>query len=145
MLFRSTWYRNESTVAPYTQTAVPAIVTGRYPGGPGVLPTATEHPDSLFTLLGGTYHTNVHEASETLCPRSICANRSVAGSSGGWRGLVGSTARLWQQFASPDRREINFIFDEDAATRNSLASGRTFVASLRPSRGPVLEIGRAHV
>lgn len=135
----STWFRNETTVAPYTQTAVPAILTGRFPQDPGALPTSTAHPDNLFTLLGGTYRPNVHEASETMCPRSICPNRTVAGSTGGWRGLVSSTAELWQQFASPSRREVNFIFDEDAATRNSLASGRAFVASLRPARGPVLD------
>ncbi len=27
----ATWYRNETTVAPYTEAAVPAILTGEFP------------------------------------------------------------------------------------------------------------------
>ena len=54
------WYRNNTTVAPHTTTAVPAILTGRYPNDSGV-PIAAEYPHNIFTLLGKQYRMNVHE------------------------------------------------------------------------------------
>jgi hypothetical protein len=66
-----TWFRNATTVADYTQWAVPAILTGRDPR-PEALPTAADHPDSLFTTLARTHHVEAVEAITRLCPRAIC-------------------------------------------------------------------------
>ena len=66
----STWYRNAASVADYTQLAVPAILTGKNPTA-GVMQVASEHPDNLFTLLGGSYRLNVFEALTDLC-RAPC-------------------------------------------------------------------------
>jgi hypothetical protein len=83
----ATWYRNASTVADYTTHAVPAVLTGRYPNAtdrPGKtdpkadmtawigMPTAREHPDNLFTVLGEHYRLKVHETVTSLCPESLC-------------------------------------------------------------------------
>src|SRR4051794_21846959 len=51
----STWYRNTTTVAPYTQIAVPAILTGQYPHAAYPVSNAVAFPQSIFTLLGGAY------------------------------------------------------------------------------------------
>ena len=51
----STWYRDTTTVADVTQLAIPAILTGRYPRPSRQVPTAADHPHSLFTLLAGRY------------------------------------------------------------------------------------------
>ncbi len=64
----STWYRNATSVAPATQVAVPAILTGRYPDNPRAIPTASVYPENLFTLLGDTYNINAHENLESLNP-----------------------------------------------------------------------------
>jgi hypothetical protein len=66
-----TWFRNATTVSDYTQWAVPAILTGRYPR-PNALPTAADHPDSLFTMLARTHHVEGVEAITKLCPQAIC-------------------------------------------------------------------------
>ena len=48
----STWYRNATAVADFTDRALPALLTGDTPD-PTAAPIAADHPDSLFTLLGG--------------------------------------------------------------------------------------------
>ena len=65
----ATWYRNTTTVHEWTTGAVPAILTGKRPGG---LPLFLDHPDNLFTLLGGSYDLNVHESQTHLCPPELC-------------------------------------------------------------------------
>ncbi len=67
----STWYRNATTVADFTGQAVPAMVTGERPQ-PGAIPTAADHPESLFTLLGGKYTFDVTEPVTDVCPQRFC-------------------------------------------------------------------------
>ena len=68
----ATWYRNATTISDHTTDAVPAVLTGRYPG-PDALPTATDNPHNLFTLLGGAYSLqNVTEPATDLCPSRLC-------------------------------------------------------------------------
>jgi Sulfatase len=78
----STWYRNATTVADFTERAVPALLTGKNPDK-GALPIAADHPDSLFTLLGGRYSFDVTEPVTDVCPQSLCpdeaSNREPAG------------------------------------------------------------------
>ncbi|MGA7397915.1 MAG: sulfatase-like hydrolase/transferase [Solirubrobacterales bacterium] len=68
---RSDWYRNTVTNASYTAIAVPAIQTGKVPDR-SLLPTAADHPENLFTLLGGSYEVHAVEPITQLCPPSIC-------------------------------------------------------------------------
>jgi hypothetical protein len=67
----STWYRNATTVHDYTFWAVPAILTGMRPRNEQ-LPVLADHPENLFTLLGGSYHINAFESVTRLCPASLC-------------------------------------------------------------------------
>ena len=66
-----TWYRNATTVHQSSSAAVPAILTGRVPPKDS-LPVVGDHPENLFSLLGGAYTLNVQEAVTALCPRSSC-------------------------------------------------------------------------
>ena len=68
---QSTWYRNATTVSDYTQWAVPAIVSGRYPA-PRSLPIASDHPETLFTLLGSSHAVQAQEPISRLCPPTVC-------------------------------------------------------------------------
>jgi Sulfatase len=65
----ATWYRNATTVHEWTTGAVPSILTGTRPRG---LPLFLDHPNNLFTLLGGTYDLNVYESQTHLCPPELC-------------------------------------------------------------------------
>jgi hypothetical protein len=67
----ATWYRNATTVHEWTSAAVPAILTGRLPED-DELPLYLDHPDNLFTLLGGSYRLNVMESQTHLCPQELC-------------------------------------------------------------------------
>ena len=65
------WYRNATTVHDFTRWAVPSIVSGKYPRD-RALPSAIDHPDTLFTLLGATHRLEVSEAVTSLCPERLC-------------------------------------------------------------------------
>jgi hypothetical protein len=67
----SRWFRNATSVSDGTVHAVPAILTGRYPKE-GMLATASQQPDNLFTLVGGSYTVHAHEPVTSLCPPAIC-------------------------------------------------------------------------
>jgi len=69
----STWFRNATTVSHSTTKAVPAIMTGIRPQ-PNKLPIFADHPDSIFTLLGGSYRMNVVESQTALCPKQLCGD-----------------------------------------------------------------------
>lgn len=70
----STWYRNATSPADVTTQAVPSILTGS-PPETGSLPIASDLPENLFTLLGGSYRLAVHEAATELCPEDLCDAR----------------------------------------------------------------------
>ena len=72
----ATWYRNATTVADYTERAVPALLTGDRPDR-SALPIASDHPESLFTLLGGSYRFDVTEPVTDVCPAQLCPEESA--------------------------------------------------------------------
>jgi hypothetical protein len=67
----ATWYRNATTVSNSTLYAVPSLLTGRMPEEERNA-DARSHPESLFTLLGGTYEVEAVEPMTRLCPASFC-------------------------------------------------------------------------
>jgi hypothetical protein len=67
------WFRNATTVSDYTRWAVPAILTGRR-ARPDAVPTAADHPDTLFSFLGRTHRLEVIEAATGMCPRGLCVD-----------------------------------------------------------------------
>ena len=65
------WYPRATTVHASTTQAVPAILTGLHPRQ-GQLPTLTDHPTNLFTLLGERYSIRAAEQATRLCPVRYC-------------------------------------------------------------------------
>src|SRR5438093_13366978 len=69
----STWYRSATTVQWLTEVAVPAIFTGILPAPhKKLLPIYSDHPNNIFTLLGGSYNIEGVESITHMCPASIC-------------------------------------------------------------------------
>jgi hypothetical protein len=66
----STWFRNDSAVSMLTHSAVPAILTGKYPTE-WYSPTMRDYPQNLFTLLEDKYRMHVFETVTRLAPRSV--------------------------------------------------------------------------
>ena len=114
----STWYRNATAVAGLTSSAMPAMLTGRYPAEDR-LPVASQYPSNLFTLLSRSYRyqLRVFEGTTQLCPPSICPDAKRPGPGegvggqdpriqGGLRGVLRDSAGAWARIASPrDRRQ----------------------------------------
>lgn len=137
----STWYRNDTSVAPFTEQAVPALLTGNYPSDPGTVPIASEYPDSIFRLLGGAYRMNVHESITHLCAGAVCpqtGNAEGAGLLRSMKRLLVDTGELWSDFASPERRQRAAFSPPDSLPPQT-AQARQFVASLQPSDVPTFD------
>jgi hypothetical protein len=129
----SHWYRNSTTVAPFTEAAVPALLTGDEPPSQDALPSFTTYPHNLFTLLGRSYDLNVHETLTKLCPDSLCGSDG----SGGLADLGRIAADDWWDLASPDRLEASQL--QTATWPAPQFAGEPFVRSLQPARGPTLD------
>lgn len=69
------WYRNATTVYDETAWAVPALLSGKIPPE-SARSTAADHPENLFTLLGGAYTQHGREVATRLCPPSVCPQES---------------------------------------------------------------------
>ncbi len=68
----ATFFKNAHSVYDSTSRAVPAIMDGDLPVKERRLPTASEHPNSIFTLLGESHRMNVSEEATSVCPRDLC-------------------------------------------------------------------------
>ena len=98
---RSTWYRGATTVAGFTPRAVPAIMTGRLPGE-DTLPISSDQPDSIFTLLGGTYRMNVMENATDICPNGLCGDEGRSGTESGLGSLFSDLRVVSEHLLLPD-------------------------------------------
>ncbi len=67
---QATWFVNTAATSDATEIAVPAILTGRFPQA-GQLPTVADHPQNLFTVLGGDYRIWAHESVTSLLPPEL--------------------------------------------------------------------------
>ena len=69
----SHWFRNTIAVSEWTDLAVPAILTGRYPSAARAkLVTGEDYPESLFTLLEPHYELKAFEEFTKLCFSKKC-------------------------------------------------------------------------
>ncbi len=67
------WFRNATAVSDVTQSALPAILTGRYPAT-RANPTAADHPNTVFSLVGPNYRFEIFETATSLCPYQVCSD-----------------------------------------------------------------------
>ncbi len=130
---QTTWYRNDTTVAKYTNFAVPSIETGRLPKDPDAVPTSVDYPDNIFRLLGNKYRMNVHEQNfQHLCPSNVCADRRPKASTPSTvKSLVDETTDLWKTFASPKRAGPVKLIDVNLHLP-AVRTAREFTQSLKP-------------
>jgi hypothetical protein len=136
----STWYRNTTTVAPYTGAAVPAILTGQYPSRAPDVSVAANTPHNLFTLLGGTYSMNVDEQGTGLCPTSLC-DPDHEPTADRMSDLLSVSRELWWQNASPDRAKVDAFSEGDIlGDPHALQTGDQFVSRLQPASKPRLDM-----
>ncbi len=138
----ASWYRNSTTVAPITDAAVPAILTGNYPESTTRAAVLANHPGNLFTLLGGSYTLNAHESVTQLCPIALCnSNRSRDASQlARIEDVVSDTAGLWRRRVSPHRTiDIADLAGVFALDPNPMGTANRFAGSIRRSSEPRLD------
>jgi hypothetical protein len=163
----ATWYRNATTVAGFTEEAVPAILTGRLPRR--AAPFSTNYPDNLFRLVAGSHDLVVSEAITRLCPTSVCGDRPrspVGGAaapevSADLPGLLGDAVSVWTDGITgrSHTRLRSDQFQEDVGGGVSLDDGlrpagaadsaepvaqpkrlTQFLDALRPGRRPIAAV-----
>ena len=133
----SHWYRNTTSVAPFTQVAVPAVASGEFPESAADLPTATAFPNTIFSLLGGSYKVTANEiSSERLCPQKICPRRSPQGFLHLEKSIVKNAADLWWRFVSPGPGATFKCFCDAATELDGLRQGQKFIGGIQPSTEP---------
>ena len=97
---RSTWYRNATGIGGWTPHALPAMLSGRYPGEDrkSAAPNLSSYPDNLFTLFGHHYNLKVFETVTELCPADKCGQ---TGSPTAFTDLAKETAKVYKSIVSP--------------------------------------------
>ena len=68
---KGTWFPNAHSIYDSTTSAWPAIMDGDYPSK-DKLPTSSDHPNSIFAILGKSHVMNVSEEATSVCPSSLC-------------------------------------------------------------------------
>ena len=87
----ATWYRNHTTVAQATLSAVPAILSGTMPPAQETAPVASHYPGNIFTLLGDSHEVHGGELITGLCPVKVCPEPPGSPLAG----LLGDARDLW--------------------------------------------------
>ena len=101
---RGTWYPNATTEADLTPRAAPAVMTGSNPTH-DQLPTAADHPNSIFTMLGSDYSMNVAEPVTSVCPESLCGERARPPTSERLDGLASDLRIVYEHLLLPESME----------------------------------------
>ena len=101
---RGACYPNATTEADLTPRAAPAVMTGSTPTH-DELPTAADHPDSIFTLLGADYAMNVAEPVTSVCPESLCGDRARPPASDRLDGLASDLRIVYEHLLLPTSLE----------------------------------------
>ncbi len=101
---QSQWFTNATATYVETAVAVSAILTGRQPRGDVRLnPTATDHPQNLFTILGDHYRFNVIESLTRLCPDKLCKEEDVGGGSFRYKAFFADLIVIFLHIISPPK------------------------------------------
>jgi Sulfatase len=131
----ATWYRNASGIAGFTPTAVPAMLSGRYPTRNlvGAAPVYQVYPDNLFTMFGHYYQLEVSETVTQLCPPAQCGQ---TGSPTGFKDVAKETAKLYKDIAAPTDKPV------DPATIDQNPSGGTTTTDTKDPRALFSNLGQ---
>ena len=120
----ATWYRNHTTVAPVTPSALPAILTGLLPDELRPAPVAPAFPDSLFTLLGASHELRVEESFTRICPTQLCTAEPDPGTVTTVKALLGQARQVLGSVTSPWAERSDLSFEVPTEPSDSAAPRR---------------------
>lgn len=107
------WFPNATTEADLTPRAAPAVMDGAYPDH-DQLPTAEDHPDSIFTLLGSDYAMNVAEPVTSVCPESLCGEEARPPASERLDSLASDLRIVYEHLLLPESMESSLPAVDEA-------------------------------
>ena len=111
----ATWFRNAAPAHPYTTRSIPSLLSGELPD-PSRLATATDFPNSIFTLFGQTHGLHVVEPLTDLCPDSLCSSAPTP-VWGEVQELTRITSQLYLRIVAPDLFDENILVLDDPFER----------------------------
>jgi len=137
----STWFRNNTGVAPLTPSALPAILTGQLPTEPYPAPVAARFDESIFTLLGDTYEVQSVETLTELCPPGICGERAGLSSPTVVGRMVDQAGGVFRSIAEPwaDQAVVGFVNDRRPSDAQAAERFVAFGGSITPGDRPTFD------
>jgi hypothetical protein len=133
----SSWFPNAVSPFPYTERAIPAILTGRAPAADARLPIVADHPDNLFTWLAGSYAIHASEPVTALCPKEVCAAQTSTTAKSTAAEFVSDVAILYLHLVTPrDIAERRLPSLAGTWQRFKTAGGTDARADARPAVQP---------
>ena len=96
----SNWYKYTASAHVFTWMAVPSLLSAESPDVSRV-PTATDYPGNLFTLLDRSYRLNVVEPYTQLCPVEMCDETETSSFGERFGSLMGDSLRLFTSEVKP--------------------------------------------
>lgn len=139
----ATWYRNNATVAPLTDAALPALLTGTIPDSATTPAINARYPDSLFTLLSPRYAIHAHESVTQVCPVRLCHAdlRQSLSAVQRIRAVLDDAASLLRDHLSPSRpTDVVDLAGAFSLDPDPLSTGVRFVENMRGGRRPRLDL-----
>lgn len=164
----ATWFPNAYTVYDSTGRAEPAIVDGNLPEEDRQ-PIPSDHPNSIFSLLGKTHRMNVSEEASNVCSRELCSDTRLDEAYGSrlssmsealglvWLHLVSppdmesdlpSLSENWGNFGGGEGGETEDVSPAERNTRAKLNRGRParfaeWIEDIQPGQRPALNFRHA--
>ena len=133
----ATWFRNATTTRSDTELAVPTLATGiKAPGDS--LPTTSDHPRSLFTLLGDSHEMHVSEPWTNICPDRLCDGVTASTDEGGLGAILATIPSILGYVAMPDAGRLGVPSPRESGAINRPGQVATFIEEIEPAEGPVL-------
>ena len=137
----STWYDDTTTASVYTDTAVPAILTGKHVEK-GILPIYNQYTVNLFSLLSASHRIQAKEMVTRLCPEAVCANTGKSTTIFSARALFIDTWHIWLHAITPPALAERWLAPISYSWRNF---GHTESEDTEGSELEMLEIKLADV
>jgi hypothetical protein len=133
----ATWFPRATSSRSDTELAVPTVATGR--SAPlESLPTASDHPESIFTLLGATHEMHVSEPWTGLCPKDLCEGSTESTREGGLGGLLETIPQILGYVAVPDAERIGIPGPRESSAISRRAQFGVFTEEIEGSEEPAL-------
>ncbi len=130
----ATWFRNATSSRSDTEVAVPTLVTGA-DADLDSLPTAADHPRSVFTLLGESHGMHVSEPWTNICPESLCQGGTESLDEGNLGSILATMPSILGNASVPDAERLGIPGPRESGALNRREQFEIFVEEIEAPAG----------